>query len=1092
MTYDRNHRVNDDFAGPNRWGDCGELDFSKTISTSIPPGVRERETWMAGKRIDGQKQACAPWRNHPATPYYEDDEYDWLDPDKDAHPEWTWADPTNWADFETVDQHVAQSRELDHRAFVLQREGDPYRESGEADPYLLLDWDDVRNPETGEVLPEVPLLLDRLTGGNLSFAEVSASGGGIHTPLEGKFPDDRKQGFIQLRDDPVFEHDDPPVLEIYEGPHLWWVTGERVRGTPEEIGAVNEDALSDILDEATHAHPKSLAATAEQSRGSTASAEEAHGASASTDSKVTTTTLAPAETATTEPAHPDTLANTLNDETAALALSRVGRALAHIDPDVHYATWLRVGFALCDHFEDKEDAKALFLAWSRGDLQADNKTPAKWDLDAEKKAKQIIQDAASHGDRGVTAGSLFYFAKQAGWEPDEEESVAVLPPSVRDLTPVDSDKKRQALSIGGARSRTFTAIASAYERGDRALIDSLPTGGKSHGAIKAAAATDTPITILTLRGWQEQYEQICKWCDQYDLDYYVLPSFPRDDPTANGSHGDEWQERVMGHYRQGATPKEIHKRVDTPCQGYQGQQCPYKSKWQFEPDNFDVLIGHPAHAYIPKVTIRRTVVVDEFPDGAYETRLEAEQLQPAVSHWLSTHDVPFSDYTDLVENRDTSGFTVDDLDILKPEVDEAHVFDDSEAHAAAPLAVCTLLMSKDLGNGFEVSDLGDTGTGVFNRERGELSILHPPDLTYASAVVALDGTPTKRMWELTLGEELNHRQVLTDGERVEYIEDVLRLDLVRTTEAIKPYNSASHVTIDNDAALLERARDEHGQAPAVVTTATALDAHDDDGALDLERDDTGAFTGEVLDGPVNRVKWYGNVLGSNEFKEKRIGAVIGSNHFGDDYIKKWGAYAGEAVKRVGDGKGNDLSYTGIGDDILIHMREHETLQAAMRFGRDGNGAIVYVHTNTLPDWVPIAGQGRVVNTRSEGMRQVLDAAQDFREWTTAELAGHPTIDIGKRQVLGHLNRLHERGYLSRRKDPDDKRRKLWEDAGLDCVGEYGDVELPEIEPEEVDELARINNYTWEFVNLELPPPSPDPDIPNSAARATKQLSISDF
>lgn len=76
------------------------------------------------------------------------------------------------------------------------------------------------------------------------------------------------------------------------------------------------------------------------------------------------------------------------------------------------------------------------------------------------------------------------------------------------------------------------------------------------------------------------------------------------------------------------------------------------------------------------------------------------------------------------------------------------------------------------------------------------------NLTCASGLVALDGTPTKRLWELSLGERLNHRQVLSDAERREYVHNGLNLNLVRTSEHVKPYNWADHVNTNQDAALL--------------------------------------------------------------------------------------------------------------------------------------------------------------------------------------------------------------------------------------------------------------------------------------------------
>ena len=219
-----------------------------------------------------------------------------------------------------------------------------------------------------------------------------------------------------------------------------------------------------------------------------------------------------------------------------------------------------------------------------------------------------------------------------------------------------------------------------------------------------------------------------------------------------------------------------------------------------------------------------------------------------------------------------------------------------------------------------------------------------------------------------------------------------------------------------------------------------------------------------------------DVLGSNEFAQKRVGAVIGSNHYGDGYIKKWGAYAGTAVEREDEAKGAGLSYGRFGNQILTHMREHDTLQAAMRFGRDAGGAVVYVHTDTLPDWVPVADEGRVLNTWSDGLRSVIDAVEELDAATTAEIADHPDVDIEQRQVFEHLESLRDRGVLERDQDPEDGRRFVWRDDGLHRIGEHGDaelgtVDLGDLDSDEVGELARTSSYTWEFRNFDADPGS---------------------
>jgi hypothetical protein len=313
--------------------------------------------------------------------------------------------------------------------------------------------------------------------------------------------------------------------------------------------------------------------------------------------------------------------------------------------------------------------------------------------------------------------------------------------------------------------------------------------------IAAAAETDQLVTVFTGRGRKEQYAQFREWCDDYGLEAYTLPAFTRDCDTANGEHGQKWAERVRDWYRRGATPQEIHKRAEAelgrplPCQVGE-RACMYTSKWQFEPDDFDVLIGHYAHAHKQPVTQGRTAVVDEFPGDTYETILD-HRLADAVTHFLQGHDdLPFTDYAGLIEGRHDVQRRADGLAWFQAralEPDEDQVFEHDAGHAATPLAVFTILAGPgdDLGNGWERAPFDD-GVGLFDREQGRVILLRPPPLEYCN-VVALDGTPTLAPWQLALGlDHLNHRQVLGDAERTEYLRDILDLQFVRTTDAIKP------------------------------------------------------------------------------------------------------------------------------------------------------------------------------------------------------------------------------------------------------------------------------------------------------------------
>lgn len=993
----------------------------------FPPALDEREKWMGAVG----KQAFAPWgdRDHPEA-----------EPEKDAR--WKWGLEENHADGDTVDRWESMDPRLDGRAFIQL----------ESDPFAFVDGDDVRDPDTGDVHPVFRALLAHL---GPTYADISTSGAGVHAYYKGDLPlDGNGQATFEIDTEPWGANDDPPTVEIYANTHLAITHGEHIPTTPLEVREWDETALRAIL--------------------------EAHGF----DDK-------PAIEHDTDRDRPD---------------------LEEYEPKAEAG----------DHAEDVKDVLYAVDRLTPRDLplrarpvDTDSTGWEKWDPSSYRSSSggdslhSPPGEAVFHDHKhGEAFGVLSLFAAEEGiisrpwdrlagndwWDavdaardagapipeyepapdPADADPVAVLPNTPVDRAerfgPLSADRREDRDPIQERRDRTAEEIADAYTAHDRALVEALPTLGKTYGAVKAAADTGVPTSIFTTRGRKEQYAEIAGICEEHGLSYLTLPAFTHDCDTANGEHGEDWADTVCGWYNRGATPKQIHKYAEDvldrplPCQA-DGRRCPYASKWDFEPEEYDVLIGHYTHAHKRRVTEGRAAVFDEFPDEAFETVLAGEhELAGAVSTYLDrTPQLPFDDYTDLLEHRaddtkraDALAYLVDDL-----EPDPREAFDGRQGHAYAPLAVFTLLASDDLGNGWERAEFpdGDGRTGLFDRENNRVRILSPPTLDTAGAVLALDGTPTPELWELALGERLNHRTVLVDGEREEYLDEILGLQIVPTTDAVKPYAGGQYVNTKQDMALLDAVRDRHDTAPGVITSQKALDAYAAEDVLEYDPED-----GDVLEGPADRVQWYGNVIGSNQFKHTRVGAVIGSNHYGDGFIEKWGAYAGDAVER-GDGKGADLSYTGIGDKVLQHMREHETLQAAMRFGRDGNGATVYVHTNTLPEWVPTAGEGRVINTWSDGMKAVLEAADDLgATFRTREIADHPAVDVSERQVFDHLNTLAERGYLDREREG---KGYTWRDDGLHRVNEHGDtdleaVDLDELEDESVREVARSSTYTWEF------------------------------
>jgi hypothetical protein len=586
----------------------------------------------------------------------------------------------------------------------------------------------------------------------------------------------------------------------------------------------------------------------------------------------------------------------------------------------------------------------------------------------------------------------------------------------------------------------------------------------------------------------------------------VLPSFKQDCPTANGDYGEDWADLVTEWYDAGATPRQIHAHGgreagdeddNLPCQR---DGCEYARLWDFDPDEFELLIGHPLHLSKPKVAGDRTVIIDEYLGGAFETTLAGPHLRGAITRYLREFDeLPFDSFGELAMGRTDTDRRDDALAWLEdrgfePDGLGAIRFDDSHKHALAPLAVYTMLATADsgaLGNGFARSKLPDGGVGVFEYDHGPddepaVHILRRPDpLRFATNVIGLDGTPTPYLWDVATGCDLTHRVVLEDR-RAEYVEHALGYRIVQTSEYSRPYHNLDHINTGRDGALLRAIRHRHGEAPGVITSSAALIEWDRDDLIDLDkRPDRWAVT----DGPVDEPMRYGNLLGSNQSDTTRVGAVIGSSHYGDGYIGKWAAYAGEAATLGTDARGQDeqgrmtqLDYGETGDRIHEHMKT-ETLQAMFRFGRDGNGATVYVDSDVLPDWVPVHGHGEVATT-CDGLRGTIEALEDLGTATTAEIEDHEAVEIKGCQIRRHIDRLRETGAIVTRPDPEDGRRDVHTLTGTAGITPDGVVTLPDVGDENSGESCGTVPYSSTIGNSTSKSAGEKPTDEQATATAT--------
>lgn len=589
-------------------------------------------------------------------------------------------------------------------------------------------------------------------------------------------------------------------------------------------------------------------------------------------------------------------------------------------------------------------------------------------------------------------------------------------------------------------------IQQGFSISEVALIEALPASGKSYGVVKWAAETENQITVFAPRhDLLDEYEE---WCAGDDLDLSVtrLPSLHRDCESvsldANGEPRDELTKKVLALHRQGVRGNTIHQQAgrllgeDLPCQ--RDGECSFVKKTNVNTDGYDVLLGHYLHAYQTDWTDERYVAIDEFPGDAFVQEFTGK-VPPAVTAYVEQEDrLPFLDYEDLLDCQ--SEFR-SEVEAWKCEVwshyDSTHVLrsNNSSAHSLGPLMTMANLEKEPLDNRWRHADLGDGKVAARNTEH-EWSFLLPPNLEGAESVVALDGTPILELWELVIGTEIERIPLLDDRQKQAYLEGVLGLEIVQTTDNWNAYQGGEGVSPTVDIPVVEKIGELDGRKPGVITSKKGIRQYENHG----------------LDSLASKTQNYGNLRGSNDFATLRLGIILGNPHPGDGVIEKWSALAGHSAERREGTSGKATDYGYFGNRVMEALVQNEVLQAVMRFGREEKngekGATVYVHTSALPEWVDPEKRFVSVNswmTQKDGMKQVIEAIQELEDWQTQEWKTGdvaPCVFIKERTTREHLKTLVEQGYLDSWQGGQGNAHHF-SNVCLEEAPEYGHVEFSE-------------------------------------------------
>ena len=206
-----------------------QADFADTAPGVYPTDHRDRGSWMVHK---GEKMPFAPWssRDEPAPCSKHNTTADKCDCDA----RWKWGHEPNRRGFRKA-KMMLDDPAVAGLAFI----------QTDDDPFVFVDGDDVRDPDTGEVHPAFRAVLEHL---GPTYADVSTSGTGVHAYYRGTLPADETAPSWPIDDEPFGANDDLPEIELYSGKHVCIATGEHVSGTPTDARRWNGEVLRPLLE----------------------------------------------------------------------------------------------------------------------------------------------------------------------------------------------------------------------------------------------------------------------------------------------------------------------------------------------------------------------------------------------------------------------------------------------------------------------------------------------------------------------------------------------------------------------------------------------------------------------------------------------------------------------------------------------------------------------------------------------------------------------------------------------------------------------------------------------------------------------------
>lgn len=604
---------------------------------SYPLDWKQEDRWFCGTVEDGRKVAMAPWLDSH--------------PEEDRTPRWDEYVGWNWPGVRTDFDEAKKWADRDEFDWFLGT-ALPEVETDGAVRDILVDMDDVVDPDTGKIHPVANYILNRTD----SYAQFSYSWTGIHLYIRGRVP----EGFAdtiqtELSDWP---HTENPEVEVYTKSRFIAVTGRHVTrsGDSVEHEQLLVDDIFEKWGEADGPEP-----------------EDAGGIDFDNhDTSYTKTEASNAETTHDIDLVYDAIAHTTirdvqlrSDKTE----ERANGAMSFDPSWEHSESGTRLGY---------EDGGFIYRKGMVGlDL-----------LQVVALEERIISSVDEY-----PSGEDFWEAVEAlrnrgadipeyDPNPDGAEVVPILPTArISNLT--HDEAKRYAEkrgiewpSVEEVRDRLDDEITDAVAN-EQQVVKSAPTGsGKTHAVSSRLWKDEPDVTgdqpVIHAHATREARDQAASMSRDADVDAYTLRGRKELCPVAGGEYDpgvdngntpfyveDQPPSEWIDHRceRQGIPFSVVHRWLEVlhdgelPCERGE-HECPAKGQFEGVPRddngnvNYDVV--HCTHQFlqVPGLRLHTNIFVDEKPSFGIE--LTSEQVRESVNEYLDYIDAPVSSYNELV------------------------------------------------------------------------------------------------------------------------------------------------------------------------------------------------------------------------------------------------------------------------------------------------------------------------------------------------------------------------------------------------------------------------------------------------------------